>query len=123
MSAGRMVDLSSDTPAQRLDYLVSHGQPYRTLIYIGGHVMLYLGNTTRGGHAVPVVYQDIWGLRPADDSRRAVIGGSVIMPLLKDIPEDPALSSLAATPIFQITIIGGADEGTPTQPDDDNPAS
>jgi hypothetical protein len=123
MSAGRMVDLSSDTPAQRLDYLVSHGQPYRTLIYIGGHVMLYLGNTTRDGHAVPVVYQDIWGLRPADDSRRAVIGGSVIMPLLKDIPEDPALSSLAATPIFQITIIGGADEGTPTQPDDDNPAS
>ena len=79
-----MVDLSSDTPAQRLDYLVSHGQPYRTLIYIGGHVMLYLGNTTRDGHAVPVVYQDIWGLRPADDSRRAVIGGSVIMPLLKD---------------------------------------
>jgi len=123
MSAGRMVDLSSDTPAQRLDYLVSHGQPYRTLIYIGGHVMLYLGNTTRGGHAVPVVYQDIWGLRPADDSRRAVIGGSVIMPLLKDIPEDPGLSSLAATPIFQITIIGGADEGTPPQPDDDNPAS
>ena len=123
MSAGRMVDLSSDTPAQRLDYLVSHGQPYRTLIYIGGHVMLYLGNTTRGGHAVPVVYQDIWGLRPADDSRRAVIGGSVIMPLLKDIPEDPGLSSLAATPIFQITILGGADEGTPPQPDDDNPAS
>jgi hypothetical protein len=123
MSAGRMVDLSPDTPAQRLNYLASHGQRYRTLIYIGGHVMLYLGNTTRDGHAVPVVYQDIWGLRPADDSRRAVIGGSVIMPLLKDIPEDPALSSLAATPIFQITIIGGADEGTPTQPDDDNPAS
>ena len=123
MSAGHMVDLSSDTPAQRLDYLASHGQPYRTLIYIGGHVMLYLGNTTRDGRAVPVVYQDIWGLRPADDSRRAVIGGSVIMPLLRDIPEDPALSSLAATPIFQITIIGGADEGTPAQPDDDNPAS
>jgi hypothetical protein len=94
----------------------------RTLIYIGGHVMLYLGNTTRDGQVVPVVYQDVWGLRPADNSRRAVIGGSVILPLLLHIPEDPSLQSLAATRIFQISIIGAPAEGTPVQPDDDNPA-
>ena len=94
----------------------------RTLIYIGGHVMLYLGNTTRNGVAVPVVYQDVWGLRPADNSRRAVIGGSVILPLLEHIPEDAALQSLAATPIFQISILGAPDGGAATPPDDDNPA-
>ncbi|PQV44713.1 SH3 domain-containing C40 family peptidase [Paraburkholderia sp. BL21I4N1] len=131
MNAGRMVDLSAATPAQRLDYLARHGVPLRTLIYIGGHVMLYIGNTTRNGIAVPVVYQDVWGLRPADDSRRAVIGGSVILPLLEHIPEDATLQSLAATPTFQVSILGapagaasipGA-SGTPaTSPDEDNPA-
>jgi hypothetical protein len=133
MSAGRMLDLSASTPAQRLDYLARHGEPLRTLIYIGGHVMLYIGNTTRNGVAVPVVYQDVWGLRPADNSRRAVIGGSVILPLLEHIPEDAALQSLAATPTFQISILGAPDGATaPTAPaapagpaatpDDDNPA-
>ncbi|WP_106280272.1 SH3 domain-containing C40 family peptidase [Paraburkholderia sp. BL25I1N1] len=126
MSAGRMIDLSSSTPAQRLDYLAQHGEPLRTLIYIGGHVMLYIGNTTRNGSAVPVVYQDVWGLRPADDSRRAVIGGSVILPLFEHIPEDATLQSLAATPTFQISILGAPRGGTPAPsaapPDEDNPA-
>lgn len=123
MSAGRMTDLSDASPTERLDYLAHHGVPMRTLIYIGGHVMLYLGNTTRDGKRVPVVYQDVWGLRPADNSRRAVIGGSVILPLLAHIPEDPSLESLAGTSTFQISIIGGPDEGGPSQGDEDNPAS
>ncbi|RKE24234.1 cell wall-associated NlpC family hydrolase [Paraburkholderia sp. BL23I1N1] len=134
MSAGRMIDLSASTPAQRLDYLAQHGEPLRTLIYIGGHVMLYIGNTTGNGTAVPVVYQDVWGLRPADNSRRAVIGGSVILPLSEHIPEDATLQSLAGTPTFQISILGApggaaaapstpSAPGTPaTPPDDDNPA-
>ncbi|MGV2290551.1 SH3 domain-containing protein [Trinickia sp. YCB016] len=123
MSAGQMADLSASTPAQRLDYLVKNGQPMRTLIYIGGHVMLYLGNTTRGTQTVPVVYQDVWGLRPADNSRRAVIGGSVIFPLLEQMPEDPALQSLAGTSIFQVSVLGTPQTGTPPEPDEDNPAS
>ncbi|MCG5076701.1 SH3 domain-containing C40 family peptidase [Paraburkholderia tagetis] len=122
MSAGETIDLSASTPAGRLDYLARHGKPMRTLIYIGGHVMLYLGNTERDGQAVPVVYQDIWGLQPVDDSRRAVIGGSVILPLLLRYPDDPNLESLAATPIFQISILGEPAAGAPVHEDSDNPA-
>nr|WP_244196037.1 SH3 domain-containing C40 family peptidase [Paraburkholderia susongensis] len=125
MSAGRMVDLSASTPAERLAYLAQHGEALRTLIYIGGHVMLYIGNTTRDGVTVPVVYQDVWGLRPADNSRRAVIGGSVILPLYEHIPEDATLQSLAATPTFQISILGAPAGSAPPSappPDEDNPA-
>lgn len=122
MAAGDMTDLSSDTPAQRLDYLIENGRPMRTLVYIGGHVMLYLGNTTRDGHIVPLVYQDIWGMRPADNSRRVVIGGSVIFPLLLRIPEDPSLESLAATRIFQVSVLG-MPSGAAPPPDEENPAS
>jgi hypothetical protein len=121
MTAGDMTDLSSSTPAQRLDYLMEHGKPMRTLIYIGGHVMLYLGNTIRDGRAVPLVYQDIWGLSPADDSRRAVIGGSVVFPLLLTIPEDPSLRSLAATRIFQMSVLG-MPSGAAPPPTEENPA-
>jgi hypothetical protein len=122
MSAGLFADLSEITPAKRLDYLMRHGKPMRTLIYIGGHVMLYLGTTHRDGQTVPLVYQDIWGLRPADNSRRSVIGGSVIFPLLTRIPEDPSLQSLAGTPTFQISILGAPSGSTPP-PDPDNPAN
>nr|WP_245983092.1 SH3 domain-containing C40 family peptidase [Trinickia fusca] len=122
MTAGHMTDLSAQTPSERLAFLMRNGVPMRTLIYIGGHVMLYLGNTTRDGNAVPVVYQDIWGLRPEDNSRRAVIGGSVILPLLLRIPEDPSLQSLAGTPIFQISVLG-APSGSAPPPDEENPAS
>lgn len=122
MTAGDMTDLTAQTPAQRLDYLMEHGKPMRTLIYIGGHVMLYLGTTTRDGQTVPLVYQDIWGLSPADDSRRAVIGGSVIFPLLLRIPEDPSLQSLAATRVFQISVLG-MPSGAAVPASEENPAS
>ncbi|MEM5451568.1 SH3 domain-containing protein [Paraburkholderia guartelaensis] len=121
MNAGAMTDLSASTPAQRLDWLVQHGAPMRTLIYIGGHVMLYLGITERDGKTVPLVYQDVWGLRPADNSRRAVIGGSVILPLLLAYPEDPNLESLAGTPVFQVSILGAPAGSAPPQ-DEENPA-
>lgn len=122
MTAGDMTDLSSESPEQRLNYLVQNGKPMRTLIYIGGHVMLYLGNTTRDGRTVPLVYQDIWGLRPADNSRRAVIGGSVIFPLLIRIPEDPSLESLAATRTFQLSVLGMPSGAAPPA-SEENPAS
>jgi cell wall-associated NlpC family hydrolase len=122
MDAGDAVDLSDETPAARLDYLAKHGQPMRTLIYIGGHVMLYLGNVEFEGRSVPLVYQDVWGLRPADDSRRAVIGGSVFLPLLLIYPEDPSLQSLAATQTFQISIIGMPAAGEPATEKGINPA-
>ncbi|MEJ0002815.1 MAG: NlpC/P60 family protein [Pararobbsia sp.] len=89
MTAGAKADVSALTPAQRIAYLANHGAPLRSIIYIGGHVMLYLGNTTRDGAPVPVVYQDIWGMRPAENTRRAVIGGSVIMPLHGGGPRRP----------------------------------
>ena len=107
MTVGTHVDLTGRTPAERIAWLTQHGKPLRTIIYIGGHVMLYLGNTARGDQIVPVVYQDIWGLRPVQNSRRAIIGGSVIMPLTLEIPEDPDLRSLAASPVFEVTTIEG----------------
>ncbi len=119
LRAGRRTDLRNADIDTRLRTLAERGRPLMTLIHINGHIMLYLGNAERDGVSVPMTYQNVWGLSPADNSRRNVIGGSVILPLLKTYPEDPAVRSLAGKPLFEISVIGlidgsASNESTPS---------
>ncbi|VVD79707.1 SH3 domain-containing C40 family peptidase [Pandoraea anhela] len=110
LQAGKRTDLRQADIDTRLRTLAEQGRPLMTLIHINGHIMLYLGNAEsagRDGARVPMTYQNVWGLSPADNSRRNVIGGSVILPLLKTYPEDPEARSLAGKPLFEISVIGG----------------
>lgn len=111
MRAGRSVDLRQADVDTRLKYLADHGRPLMTLVYIGGHVVLYLGNTQIDGKTVPMTYQNVWGLSPADNSRRNVIGGSVILPFLKTWPEDPQVQSQAGRRLFEVSVIGDGESG------------
>lgn len=103
---GKLVDLSNLDTAGRLNFLAQHGKALSTLIYIPGHIMLYIGNDTRGANPIPMTYQDIWGLRPADNSRRAVIGQALVFPLLTAYPEDTGLESLAGKRFFRLSYLG-----------------
>lgn len=109
LRAGKRTDLRHADIDTRLRTLAEQGRPLMTLIHINGHIMLYLGNAQRDGERVPMTYQNVWGLLPADNSRRNVIGGSVILPLLKTYPEDPEAQSLAGKPLFEISVIGAED--------------
>ncbi|ALS59778.2 hypothetical protein AT302_08440 [Pandoraea norimbergensis] len=106
LRAGQRTDLRQAGIDTRLRTLAERGRPLMTLIHIDGHIMLYLGNTQIDGQTVPMTYQNVWGLSPADNSRRNVIGGSVILPLLKTYPEDPEARSLAGKRLFEISVIG-----------------
>ncbi|WP_017233715.1 SH3 domain-containing C40 family peptidase [Pandoraea sp. B-6] len=106
LRAGVRTDLRAADIDTRLRTLAERGRPLMTLIHINGHIMLYLGNAQRDGESVPMTYQNVWGLSPADNSRRNVIGGSVILPLLKTYPEDPEARSLAGKSLFEISVIG-----------------
>lgn len=117
VTAGEMVDMSKDTKGQplsakqRLHYLIQEGHPLTTIVYIGGHVFMYLGtyeNPNSFAHEpMAMTYQDVWGLRPPPTlpNRRAVIGQSVLLPLLLQYPEDPALASLASKDYFQVCFL------------------
>lgn len=109
LRAGKRTDLRTADIDMRLRTLAERGRPLMTLIHINGHIMLYLGNAQRDGASVPMTYQNVWGLSPADNSRRNVIGGSVILPLLKTYPEDPEVRSLAGKALFEISVIGDDD--------------
>jgi cell wall-associated NlpC family hydrolase len=104
-SAARIVDLSQENTRARLRYLTEHGRPFSTLVYIPGHIMLYIGNTVINGQNVPMTYQNIWGLRPTEVQSRSIIGGAVFLPLLASYPENPGLVSLTGKAQFKLGFI------------------
>ena len=106
-TVGKMVDMTSYTPTQRLSWLKENGHPFLTIIYIGGHVVLYIGNysSTNDHSLMAMTYQNIWGLSPYPPERRSVIGQSVLFPMLLQYPEDSSLTSLAAKKFFQASYL------------------
>ncbi|HHR6038871.1 TPA: SH3 domain-containing protein [Providencia alcalifaciens] len=101
----RIVDLSKENITTRISYLKQHGKPFTTLVYIQGHIMLYIGNEKMNGKLVPMTYQNIWGLRPEDKKNRSIIGSSVFLPLLTSYPSHPELESLAGKKLFKLGFI------------------
>ena len=106
---GRSSDLSALPLPGRLAALARIGRPYRSLVWFHGHVMLYLGPLDlagQGGGSAGgfMTYQNLWGLRPRDPPDfRAIVGGSVLFPVLDRYPEEPALQSLADKSQFVVT--------------------
>lgn len=106
----KVVDLSNESPKARLNYLKEQGHPFMTILYVGGHVILYLGtypNPDDPKHQlVALTYQDVWGLKPFNPptgkDRRAIIGGSVLLPILLSYPEDRGVASDAGLKYFQL---------------------
>ena len=88
-------DLSKNNVDERLHLLKETGHPLMTIIYIGGHVMLYVGNTDIDNKAVAITYQNVWGMAPECRDKRYVIGQSLFFPLLKNYSENSDVSSLA----------------------------
>lgn len=104
-AATRVVDLSKENVSARISYLKEHGKPFTTLVYIQGHIMLYIGNAEIYGQQVPMTYQNIWGLRPGNSNSRSIIGGAVFFPILALYPENPQLASLAGKAQFKLGFI------------------
>ncbi|VVC74949.1 hypothetical protein AQUSIP_02230 [Aquicella siphonis] len=109
VTEGKMVDMSGVSPEQRLSYLMANGKKFLTLIYIGGHVILYIGSfsdpNSGNQNVMAMTYQNIWGLSPSPATRRAVIGESVVFPLLQRYPEDLSLVPLTAKKYFQVSYL------------------
>lgn len=107
--SGKMVDKSNEPLKARLDYFLKNARPFMTIVYRGEHTFMYIGNFNNTYNSeskkIAMTYQNIWGLKPADKSRRAVIGQSVFLPLLESFPEDPGLNSEANQKFFQVIFL------------------
>ena len=100
------MDLAKVSSAKRLDYLLKDGVPLLTLVKIGGHILMYVGDyQAADGSKVAMSYQQMWGLAPKDRSYRAVLGQSVFLPLLLSYPEDKELYPELANSQFYLVYL------------------
>lgn len=96
------VDLSNRTPSERIAALKQAGHPLMTLIYVDGHIMLYIGITPDN---TVMTYQNTWGLSSLTGDKRYVIGQAVFLPLLAAYPQDARIHSQADKPHFQLIFL------------------
>ncbi|MDR3502415.1 MAG: SH3 domain-containing protein [Legionella sp.] len=97
------LDLSKNTVDERISLLKEKGHPLMTIIYINGHVMLYVGTKDiNDNKAAAITYQNVWGLSPDSHDKRYIIGQSLFFPLFKQYPETPDASSLASKSSFKL---------------------
>ncbi len=81
-SGGTFIDLAKLDVGKKRERLLNEGVPYYTLIWLKGHIGLYLGPDPVSGE--PLMLHNIWGVRTKDEQGRegrAVIGRLVITSL------------------------------------------
>jgi hypothetical protein len=104
--AGKMTDMSAEPTKNRIAYLMNKGHRFTTITYIGGHVLMFVGNyanpNSKDHELMPLTYQNLWGLSPSPSTRRAVVGKALLFPMLEQYPEDTSLVSLANKKYFQV---------------------
>ncbi|MBR0071348.1 MAG: SH3 domain-containing protein, partial [Campylobacter sp.] len=101
-NAGLKYELSEFSNAEKLEFIKIHGIAYRTLLYLSGHIMLYVGEI----NGEVAVLHSVWGLRTINDDR-AVIGKTALTTLEigKNRP-DIAKDRLLLSRISAMTILG-----------------
>ncbi|MGE4399458.1 MAG: SH3 domain-containing protein [Campylobacterales bacterium] len=59
------------------EYILASAKPFRTLIYLKGHIMLYVG---KGADGEPLVMHDVWGIKSFENGieGRKMLGGVVV---------------------------------------------
>lgn len=81
--AGLFIPLDGLSAAEKKELIAAQGRPLMTILYMPGHVMLYIGQNPASGEVV--VYHTIWGLRTwrpfQKEQGRWVIGRTVITSL------------------------------------------
>lgn len=79
---GAFIDLRNKSAAEKEQEIVAKGIPFVTLLWLKGHIGLYLG--TAPGSAEPLILHNIWGIRTADKEGkegREIVGQLVITSL------------------------------------------
>ncbi len=89
---GKYLDISNLSLEEKKDFIRKNGVPFSTLVYLKGHIMLYIGLKDNE----PLVAHNLWSIRLKDDSgvkSRHIVGKATITTLeagkeLKDFDED-----------------------------------
>ncbi len=110
--SGMFISLAGMTPDEKERVILQQGVPFGTLIWMPGHILLYVGQFQ--GH--PAVFHDVWGLRTIDANGREgrkVIGKAVVTTLrLGEIYPDVGPERMLLNRVQGLTIL----TATPSRP-------
>jgi len=92
---GRFVSLAGLSLEEKRRVIVAQGRPFLTLLWLKGHIMLYVGSP----YGEPMALHNIWGIRvrsPQGTTQKVVIGRTVITDLEpgKSLPDFDQTQSL-----------------------------
>jgi len=77
----KYIDISKMPKDEKERYIIEHAKPFETTLYMGGHIMLYIGHIENRVYAM----HNMWGIRTKDDSGkitgRNIVGQTVISSL------------------------------------------
>ena len=79
--AVRVVKLYKYLSDEKKEFIVNNAKPWRSVLYLKGHIMLYIGQKSDGE---PLVIHDAWGIKSFDANGkegRYMLGGIVITTL------------------------------------------
>ncbi|MDF2940807.1 MAG: hypothetical protein K0R66_1449 [Gammaproteobacteria bacterium] len=99
-STGRYVPLLRKTVQQREQYLLKHGVPFMTLVYIDGHIMLYVGKY----QGEPIIFHNLWGLETA--RKGFAFAGKAVLTRV-DVGSGQKARTIVQRRVFGISTLGG----------------
>ena len=77
---GKYISFKNKTNKQKKELIVKLGKPFMSLIYLKGHIMLYIGAKDNE----PIIFHDTWGIKTIQKNGKAgrhIIGKTVITSL------------------------------------------
>lgn len=77
---GNYLDMSKLTKEKKKEFIIKNGVPFLTLVYLKGHIMLYIGSKNNE----PLVMHSVWGVRTktaTEEPNRYIIGKNIISTL------------------------------------------
>ena len=114
--SGMYIPLEGMSGEEKEQAILRNGVPYSTLVWMPGHILLYIGQYK--GH--PVVFHNVWGMRTLEQNGgegRKVIGKAVVTTLrVGEIYPEVGPERIMLNRVRGITLVapaGGKDSGEP----------
>lgn len=118
--AGSYIPLSGMSPEEKEQVILKSGVPYATLIWLPGHILLYIGQYK----GLPVAFHNVWGMRTLDkdgNEGRRVVGKAVITTLrLGEIYPDVGPERTMLSRVRGLTIMTPSGNGGGLEPEGDS---
>jgi hypothetical protein len=111
-SGGEMVSLEGLDASSKLHLIRTQGVPFVSLLWLPGHIGLYLGVDNRGE---PLLLHNIWGVRtvlPGGGEGRAVVGRLVISTLRPGEEREDVRRNAFLDRLLGLTIVGRSPAAT-----------